>query len=60
MPAERTIGFGTESFRLEIADSSRESVSEIVEGGDAERRQIKDSIAATGFVIRGSVERMVL
>lgn len=51
---------GTDNFSSEIADSSRESVSEMVEGGDAERREIKDSIAATGFVIRGSIERMFL
>lgn len=52
--------FGTDSFSSEVADSRRERVSEIVEGGDAERRDIKDSIAATGFVMRGSVERMLL
>lgn len=52
--------FGTDDFSSEIADSSRESVSEMVEGGDAERREIKDSMAATGLVMRGSVERMFL
>lgn len=52
--------FGTDNLSSEIADSRRESVSEMVEGGDAERREIKDLIAATGFVIRGSVERMFL
>ena len=51
--------FGMASFSSEVADSRRERVSEIVEGGDAERRDIKDSIAATGFVMRGSVERML-
>lgn len=60
MPAERAIEFGTDAFNSEVADSRRESVSEIVEGGDAERRDIKDSIAATGFVICGSVDRMLL
>lgn len=54
------IEFGTDSFSSEVADSRRESVSEMVEGGDAERRDIRDSIAATGFVIRGSVERVLL
>lgn len=52
--------FGTDSFSSEVADSRRERVSEIVEGGDAERRDIKDSIAAIGFVMRRSVERMFL
>lgn len=60
MPAERAIEFGTDAFSSEVADSRSERVSEIVEGGDAERRDIKDSIAATGFVIKGSVERMLL
>ena len=60
MPAERAIEFGIDAFSSEVADSRRERVSEIVEGGDAERRDIKDSIAATGFVIRGSVESMFL
>lgn len=60
MPAERAMELGTDNFSSEIADSSKESVSEMVEGGDAERREIKDSIAATGFVIRGSIERMFL
>lgn len=60
MPAERAIEFGTDPFSSKVADSRRERVSEIVEGGDAERRHIKDSIAATGFVMRGSVERMFL
>ena len=60
MPAERAIELGTDAFNSEVADSRRESVSEIVEGGDAERRDIRDSIAATGFVIRGSVDRMLL
>lgn len=58
MPAERASEFGTEFFSSEVADSRSERVSEIVEGGDAESRDIKDSIAATGFVMRGSVERM--
>ena len=60
MPAERAIEFGTESFSSEVADSRRERVSEIVEGGDAESRDIKASMAATGFVMRESVERMSL
>lgn len=54
------IGFGVASFSSEVADSRRERVSEVVEGGDAERRDIKDSMAATGFVMRGSAERMLL
>ena len=60
MPAESGIELGMDAFSSEVADSRRESVSEVVEGGDAERRDIKDSIAATGFVIRGSVVRMLL
>ncbi len=60
MPAERAIEFGTDCLSSVVADSSRERVSEIVDGGDAERRDIKVSIAATGFVMKGSVERMLL
>lgn len=60
MPAERPIEFGTDSFSLEVADSRRMRVSEMVEGGDAERRDIKDSMAATDFVMSGSVDRMLL
>ena len=50
----------TDAFSSDVADSRRERVSEIVDGGDAERRDIKASMAATGFVMRGSVERMLL
>lgn len=60
MPAESAIELGTDCFSSEVADSRRERVSDIVEGGDAERREIRDSIAATGFVMRRSVERMSL
>ena len=60
MPAETAIAFGTDCLSSEVADSRRESVSEMVEGGEAERRAIRDSIAATGFVMRGSVERILL
>lgn len=60
MPAEGAIEFGMDFFSSDVADARRERVSDIVEGGDAERRDINDSIAATGFVMRGSVERMLL
>ena len=54
------MALGTDCLSSEMADSRRERVSEMVDGGDAERRAIKDSIAATGFVMRGSADRMLL
>ena len=60
VPAESAIEFGTDAFSSEVADSRRERVSEIVEAGDAERRDIRDSMAATAFVMRGSVDRILL
>ena len=59
MPAERAMGFETDLLSSDVAESRRVRVSEIVEGGDEERREIKVSIAAMGFVMRGSVERML-
>ena len=52
------MGFETDFLSSDVAESRRVRVSEIVEGGDEERRDIKVSIAAMGFVMRGSVERM--
>lgn len=57
MPADRAIRFGTEALRVAVADSRRESVSDMVDGGEAERREMRDSMAATGWVTRGSVRR---
>ena len=51
------MGFETEALRAAVAESRRERVSDIVEGGEAERREMRDSIAATGWVTRGSVAR---
>ena len=52
------MGFETDFLSSDVAESRRVRVSEIVEGGDEERREIKVSIAAMGFVMRWSVERM--
>lgn len=57
MPAERAIGFATEDFRILVYCDRRERVSDVVLDGKCERRRIKDSIAATGMVRRGSEER---
>lgn len=57
MPADSAMGFETEALRVVVADSRRERVSDIVEGGEAERREMRDSIAAIGWVRRGSVVR---
>jgi len=57
VPADKAMGFETEALRVAVAESRRESVSDIVEGGEAERRVMRDSIAATGWVTRGSVVR---
>ena len=53
------MGFETDFLSSEVAVSRRVRVSEIVEGGDEERREIKVSMAAMGFVMRGSVDRML-
>jgi len=57
VPADSAMGFETEALRVAVAESRRERVSDIVEGGEAERREMRDSIAATGWVTRGSVAR---
>ena len=59
MPAERAMGFETDFLSSDVAESRSVRVSEIVEGGDEERREIKVSMAAMGFVMRGSVDRML-
>ena len=51
VPADRAMGFGTEAFSVDVDDSIRASVSDTVEGGEAERRAVSDSMAATGLVI---------
>jgi len=57
VPAERAMGFETEDLRVLVEEARRERVSEIVEGGEWERRRIRDSIAAMGGVRRTSVVR---
>lgn len=57
MPAERGIGFGIERFRCAVWVARRESISEMVEGGEWVRRRISASMAATGMVRRGSLRR---
>ena len=54
------MAFGTEAFSSDVADSRRARVSDVVEDGDADRTAIKASIAATGFVMRGSSARISL
>lgn len=51
------MGLATEDLRVRVEEARRERVSEIVEGGECERRRIRDSIAAMGGVRRGSVVR---
>ena len=53
------MGFETEFLSSDVAESRSVRVSDIVEGGEEERREIKVSIAAMGFVIRVSVDRML-
>ena len=60
MPADSEIGFETDAFRVLVDESSKESVSEIVDGGAAERREMRDSMAAMGWVMRGSVRSRLL
>ena len=48
MPADRGMGFETEAFRVAVEEARRERVSETVDGGEAERRATRDSIAAIG------------
>ena len=58
MPADNEMGLGTEALSMAVEDARRERVSEMVDGGEAERRDMRDSIAAIGWVRRGSVRRM--
>lgn len=48
MPADKAIGFDTKALRVAVAVSRRERVSDIVDGGDAESRAIRLSMAAIG------------
>ena len=56
MPALSGMGFDWEASRVALVDSNRETVSEIVEGLDAWRTAISDSMAAMAGVIDGSFE----
>lgn len=60
MPADSTIGLGTLALRVAVYEARSCSVSEIVEGGEADRRVIRASIAAMGWVSSGSLRRWVL
>ena len=51
------MGFGMVAFRVAVAVERRARVSEMVPAGEVERRVIRDSIAAMGWVRRGSVWR---
>ena len=51
------IGFETDALRVAVEEASRERVSEIVDGGAAERRAMRDSMAAMGWVISGSTRK---
>ena len=51
------MGFATEALSVAVWEARTERVSEIVEGGEAERRETSDSMAAMGWVISGSVFR---
>lgn len=57
MPADRAMGFEAVVFRVVVAVERRERVSEMVPAGEVERRVMRDSIAAMGWVRRGSVWR---
>lgn len=57
VPADRAIGLGTAALRAAVDVERTEKVSEMVLGGVWERRRMRASIAATGIVKRGSVER---
>ena len=57
MPADSAMGFEEVVFRVVVAVEIRERVSEMVPEGEVERRVIRDSIAAMGWVRRGSVWR---
>ena len=57
MPAERGMGFGIVVLRVVVAVERRARVSEMVPAGEVERRVMRDSIAAMGWVRRGSVRR---
>ena len=52
------VRFGAPSFRVLEAAERRERVSEVVEGGEEERRDISDSMAAVEGVRSGSFWRM--
>ena len=45
-------------MRVFVAASINERVSDIVDGGEVDKRLIKLSMAATGFVRRGSSARI--
>lgn len=49
---------GAPACRVLEALERRERVSAVVEGGEAERREINDSMAASGGVRRGSLLRV--
>ena len=55
MPADKGMGFGIVIFRVLVAVERRARVSDIVPAGEVERRVIRDSIAAMGWVRRRSV-----
>ena len=57
MPADRAIGLGMAALRATVDSERRERVSELVLGGEWERRRMSASIAATGMVRRGSERR---
>ena len=57
MPADRAMGFGAVCFKVAVAVERRARVSEMVPAGEVERRVMRDSIAAMGWVRRGSVRR---
>ena len=60
MPAERAMELAAEDFKVAVAVKRRERVSDIVVMGEAARRRIRESIAAIGWVKRGSLWRRVL
>lgn len=57
MPADRAMGFEDVRFRVAVAVERRARVSDTVPAGEVERRVMRDSIAAMGWVRRGSVRR---
>lgn len=57
VPADSAMGFEEVVFRAVVAVEIRERVSDMVPAGEVERRVIRDSIAAMGWVRKGSVRR---